>query len=98
METSHNTSPPSPAVDESAAAGHARRSLEEARAGAEDLVAKGSEAIHQSASRAREVISRTGDRASHYVQAQPLKSLMMAVAAGAAIAMLAGAIGKHRHH
>lgn len=98
METSPNTKSPSSAGHESTAAEHARRSLDEARAGAEDLMAKGSEAIHQSASRAREAISHTTDRAAHYVQAQPLKSLMVAAAAGAAIAMLAGAIGKRHHH
>lgn len=98
METSPNTKYPSPAGSENTAAEHARRSLEEARAGAEDLAAQGNEAIHRSAARAREAIAHTTDQAAHYVQAQPLKSLMMAAAAGAAIAMLAGAIGKHRHH
>ncbi len=98
METMPNAKYPSPTGSESTAAEHARRSLEEARAGAEDLAAHGSEAIHKGAARAREAISHTTDQAAHYVQEQPLKSLMMAAAAGAAIAMLAGAIGKHRHH
>jgi ElaB/YqjD/DUF883 family membrane-anchored ribosome-binding protein len=39
------------------------------------------------------------DQAAQYVQAQPLKSLLMAAATGAAIALLAGLFGKqHRHH
>ncbi|MDP1535154.1 MAG: hypothetical protein Q8L92_16385 [Rubrivivax sp.] len=98
METMPNTKSPSSIGSENTAAEHARRSLDEARAGAEDLAAQGSEAIHKSTARAREAISHTTDQAAHYVQEQPLKSLMMAAAAGAAIAMLAGAIGKHRHH
>jgi ElaB/YqjD/DUF883 family membrane-anchored ribosome-binding protein len=96
--TTTNTKSISPNGSENTAAEHARRSLDEARAGAEDLAAQGSEAIHKSTARAREAISHTTDQAAHYVQAQPLKSLMIAAAAGAAIAMLAGAIGKHRHH
>lgn len=98
METMPNTKYPSTPGSDSTAAEHARRSLDEARASAEGLAAHGSEAIHNTAARAREAISHTTDQAAHYVQEQPLKSLMMAAAAGAAIAMLAGAIGKHRHH
>lgn len=98
METMPNTKYPSPTGSESTVAEHARRSLEEVRAGAEDLATQGSEAVHKGAERARESLSKTTDQAAHYVQEQPLKALMMAAAAGAAIAMLAGAIGKHRHH
>jgi ElaB/YqjD/DUF883 family membrane-anchored ribosome-binding protein len=98
METMPNTKYPSPTGSESTVAEHARRTLEEARAGAEDLAAQGSEAVHKGTARARETLSHTTDQAAHYVQEQPLKALMMAAAAGAAIAMLAGAIGKHRQH
>lgn len=98
METMPNAKYPASTASESSAAEHARRSLDEARASAEELATHGSDAIHKSAARAREAISHTTDQAAHYIQEQPLKSLMMAAAAGAAIAMLAGAIGKHRHH
>jgi ElaB/YqjD/DUF883 family membrane-anchored ribosome-binding protein len=98
METMPSTKYPAPTGSESTVAEHARRSLEEARAGAEDLSAQGSEAVQKGAAQAREAFSQTADQAVHYVQEQPLKALMMAAAAGAAIAMLAGAIGKHRHH
>ena len=83
-------------VDEisgSSTAEHARRSLNEARAGAEDLVSHSSEALRQGATRAREAIGNTTDQAAQYVQAQPLKSLLMALVAGAGIALLAS-----RHH
>lgn len=96
MDTFPNAKPQSPG--ESAAAEHARRSLDEARAGAEELATRGSEAIRSGAAKARESLTHTTDQASQYVQAQPLKSLLMAAAAGAAIALLAGAIGKHRGH
>lgn len=95
METMPNTKYP---TGSETVAEHARRSLEEVREGAEDLAAQGSEAIHKGAERARETVSKTTDHAAHYVQEQPVKALMMAAAAGAAIAMLAGAIGKRRHH
>ncbi len=85
-------------ISNGAAAEHARRSLDEARASAEEIAARGSEAIRSGTARAREVLAHTTDQAAHYVQEQPLKSLLMAAAAGAAIALLAGAIGRHHSH
>jgi ElaB/YqjD/DUF883 family membrane-anchored ribosome-binding protein len=97
METFPNAEPKS--AGEIAASEHARRSVEEARAGAEELATRGGEAVRSSAGRARESIAHTTDQAAQYVQAQPLKSLLMAAATGAAIALLAGLFGKqHRHH
>ena len=91
-------------ISGSSAAEHARRSLDEARAGAEEiragaeeLAARGNVAIRQGAARAREALTHTTDQAAQYVQAQPLKSLMMALAAGAGIALLANALSKHHH-
>lgn len=83
---------------EKSVAEHARRSIDEAREGATELAARGSDAIDNSTARAREAISHTTDQAAQYVQAQPLKSLMMAAAAGAAVAVLASAVGRRRHH
>jgi ElaB/YqjD/DUF883 family membrane-anchored ribosome-binding protein len=98
METFPNAKPQTGSVGDSAAAEHARRSLDEARASAEDIAARGSEAIRSGTARARETLAHTTDQAAQYVQAQPLKSLMMAAAAGAAIALLAGAMGRHHGH
>lgn len=95
--TSLNPNPATTDIKETAAAEHARRSLDEARAGVEELATQGTQAIKSSAARTREAISHTTDQASQYVQAKPLQSLFLATAAGAAIALLAGAIGK-RHH
>ncbi len=79
------------------AAAHARHALEDAQEHAEALAARGNEALHHSAAQARRAFTRVGNQASQYVQDQPLKSLLIAVATGAAIAMLAGAISRHRH-
>lgn len=99
METFPNTKPHTgSSLGDSAAAEHAQRSIDEARASAEEIATRGREAIRSGAARARETLSHTTDQAAQYVQAQPLKSLMMAAAAGAAIALLAGAIGKHHSH
>ena len=96
MDTFPNAKPQNPG--ENTATEHARRSVEEARAGAEALTAQGSEAIRSGTARAREAVTQTTDQAAEYVQAQPLKSLLIAAAAGAAIALLAGALSKHRTH
>lgn len=82
----------------SAVAEHARRSIEEARAGATELAARSSEALRHNAERAREALYRTADQTAQYMQAQPLKSLLMAAAVGAALALLAGAAGRRRRH
>lgn len=86
-------------IGNSAAAEHAKRSVEEARASAEELAARGSEAVRKGTARAQEIMHQTTDQAAQYVQAQPLKALLMAASAGAAIALLANALGKrHGHH
>lgn len=81
-----------------AAADHAKRSIEEARASAEELAVRGTAAIRSGTARAQEIIHQTSDHAAHYVQDKPLKALLLAVAAGAGIALLAGALGKRRGH
>lgn len=96
METFPNAEPKS--AGEMAASERAHRSVDETRSDVEELATRGSEAVRSSAARARESITHTTDQAAQYVQAQPLKSLLMAAATGAAIALLAGALGKHRHH
>lgn len=99
METSPNA-PMTGYSSETAAAEHARRSLDEARASADALAARGSEALHSRVAKTRESLVHTTDQAAEYVHAHPLKSIMMAAAAGAAIALLAGALGRHHgnHH
>lgn len=90
---------PTTSTRDNAAAEHARRSLEEARASAAELAAQGSAAVQRGAARARESIRHRADQTAHYVQEQPLKALLMAAAAGATIALVAGALSRHhRHH
>jgi ElaB/YqjD/DUF883 family membrane-anchored ribosome-binding protein len=96
MDTFPNAKPQSPG--ESAAAEYAHRSVDEARAGAEEIATQGREVLKSGAERARAALTQTTDRAAEHVQAQPLKSLLIAAAAGAAIALLAGAVGKHHGH
>src|SRR5574340_1394452 len=96
MDTFPNAKPQS--GGESAAAEHARRLVEEARASAQKVVSQGSEALHSRATRTREALIQRTDQAGHYVQEQPLKSLLMAAAAGATIALLAGALSRHHGH
>ncbi len=84
-------------ITSGSAAEHARRSLDEARAGAADLATQSNEVIRRGTARAREAFANTTDQAAQYVQAQPLKSLLMALAAGAGIALLASALSKNHH-
>lgn len=79
-----------------AAADHARRSIAEARACAEELATQGSQALHKGTVHARKTLTRASKETARYVQEQPLKSLLIAAAAGAAVAVLASAIGKRR--
>lgn len=84
-------------ISGSSAAEHARRSIDEARAGAAELASHGNEVIRRGTARAREAFANSTDQAAQYVQAQPLKSLLMALAAGAGIALLASALGRNHH-
>ncbi|MBT9567826.1 MAG: hypothetical protein IV085_05960 [Thiobacillus sp.] len=97
MET---TSHPSQAnsineIGKGAAAEHAKRSIDEARASAGEFAARGTEALRSGAARAQEIMHQTTDQAAQYVQAKPLKALLIAAAAGAVIALMAGALSKH---
>lgn len=96
METFPNATPQSPG--ERAAAEHARRSVDEAHESIEAAGAHAADTIRAKAARTREALSQTTDHAAQYVQAQPLKSLFLATAVGAAIAVVAGALGRRHHH
>lgn len=100
MDTFSNPKPQTDSPSASPAAEHARHALDEARASAQDIAARGSDAVRGATARTRESLSHTTDQAAQYVQAQPMKSLMMAATAGAAIALLASALSRHHgtHH
>mgnify|MGYP003409133668 CR=1 FL=1 len=103
MDTFPNAKPQSPG--ESAAAEYAHRSVDEARAGAEEIATQGREVLKNGAERARAALTLGLATAGwdvwppvFWIRSQPLKSLLIAAAAGAAIALLAGAVGKHHGH
>lgn len=71
---------------------------------AEDAAASVQDMTHRSIERAREMSSTLRDRAYSagnqtigYVREQPLKTVLLAVAAGAAIAVLVRLLTNHRH-
>lgn len=71
---------------------------------AEDAAASVHDLTNRSIERAREMSSTLRDRAYSagsqtvgYVREQPLKTVLLAVAAGAAIAVLARLLSNHRH-
>lgn len=71
---------------------------------AEDAAASVHDLTNRSIERAREMSSALRDRAYNagsqtvgYVREQPLKTVLLAVAAGAAIAVLARLLSNHRH-
>lgn len=102
METSAFTKPIETLANDiknSATVENAKQSADEVRASAEEVIARSSTALRQGATRAREALSHTTEQTAHYVQDHPLKSLLMAVVAGATIALLAAALSnRHSHH
>lgn len=74
---------------------HAHASLTEAGVAAKTLADQGIDAVRNSAAEVEDVAARIGNRASAYIQEQPLKSLLIATAAGALIAIIAGKASRH---
>ena len=79
-------------IQNSEAAERARFSLEHSKAGAQHIATRGKAAIRSGLARAGQGFDLTTDRAANYVQARPFKALLWATAAGAAIALVAGAL------
>lgn len=69
---------------------HAQASLAEAGVAAKALADEGIDTVRKNAVKVEDAATRIGDRASTYVQEQPLKSLLIATAAGALIAIAVG--------
>ena len=101
METTAFTKPVETLVDDvknSATVENAKQSADEIRAHTEELIARSRNAVSKGATRTRGALSQTTDKAVHYVKDQPLKSLLMATAAGAAIALIASALSNRGSH
>lgn len=69
---------------------HAQASLTEAGVAAKVLADQGLDAVRKGVDKVEVAAARFSDRASTYVQEQPLKALLIATTAGALIAIAAG--------
>jgi len=62
----------------------------------EALTRRGVDRARDTSNQVRDQAHRAGDRAVGYIQHEPVKSVLIAVAAGAAVAMLAGWFARSR--
>ncbi|MEK8034591.1 hypothetical protein AACH06_27565 [Ideonella sp. DXS29W] len=62
----------------------------------EELTRRGMDRARDTSQAVRDQAQRAGDRAVGYIQDEPVKSVLMAVAAGAAVAMLASWFARSR--
>jgi ElaB/YqjD/DUF883 family membrane-anchored ribosome-binding protein len=87
------------AVDQAAdtarsAADAAKSTVERARSSAHDYVERGSHSVRENAAKLKETWGTVADRTATYVQEQPMKAVLIAAAAGAAIAMLSSLLAQ----
>lgn len=73
-----------------------KETAENARTTAQNYIDRGTNAVREGSAKLKDSVSQLTDRTSTYVHEQPLKSVLMAAAAGAAIAILAGMITHNR--
>jgi ElaB/YqjD/DUF883 family membrane-anchored ribosome-binding protein len=90
------------AVDQAAdsaknAADAAKSTVERARAAAHDYVERGSQGVRDSAAKIKDSWGNVADRTASYVHEQPMKAILIAAAAGAAIAMLSSLLAQNRN-
>jgi ElaB/YqjD/DUF883 family membrane-anchored ribosome-binding protein len=65
---------------------------------AEELARRGLEKARQASAEVREQVSRGGERSVAYIRDEPVKSVLLAVVAGAALAVIAGWASRSRSH
>jgi ElaB/YqjD/DUF883 family membrane-anchored ribosome-binding protein len=63
----------------------------------ETLARRGLNVAHDTTAKVREQMHRTSDNTVHYIQDQPVKSVLIAAAAGAGLALVLGWLTRHRH-
>lgn len=73
-----------------------KESAESVRATAQSYIDRGTNAVREGSAKLKDSVSHLTDRTSTYVHEQPVKSVLLAAAAGAAIAILAGMLTHHR--
>ncbi|MGM9488506.1 hypothetical protein [Ideonella sp. YS5] len=64
----------------------------------EEITRRGMDRAREASTQVRDQANRAGDRAVGYIQEEPVKSVLIAVAAGAAVAMLAAWFARSRSH
>ena len=79
---------------ESKLAQRAQDLMAQGKVAATDAVAKGKTVAAQASQTAKREIKRASDATSEYVTKQPVKSVLIAAAAGAAIATLIGLVAR----
>lgn len=78
--------------------GRAGEKVRDLRFGAKDMASKGVDAAAEAAAAAQKQLSRYADVTGRYVSQQPVKSVLIAVAAGAAIAALVAAARRRNRY
>ena len=78
--------------------GRAGDRVRDLRSGTRDFASKGVDAASEAAAAAQKQISRYADATGRYVSQQPVKSVLIAVAAGAAIAALVAAARRRNRY
>lgn len=73
-----------------------KESVNEVRATAQSYIDRGTSAVREGSAKLKDSVSQLTDRTATYVHEQPVKSVLMAAAAGAAIAILASMITSSR--
>lgn len=63
----------------------------------EDLARRGIDRARETSAAVRDQVQRSGEATRHYIQDEPLKSVVIAAAAGAALAGLIGWLSRSRH-
>lgn len=73
-----------------------KESVDEMRTTAKSYIDRGTNAVREGSAKLKDSVSQLTDRTAEYVHEQPVKSVLMAAAAGAAIAILASLMTSHR--
>lgn len=74
----------------------AKESLDDMRTTAQSYIDRGTNAVREGSAKLKDSVNQLGDRTASYVHEQPLKAVLMAAAAGAAIAILASLMSSSR--
>lgn len=72
--------------------------IERATARAGDIAQRGIEAVRGSSRQLRDTALDASDRTVAYIKAEPVKSVLIAAATGAALMALLNLVGRSRHH